>query len=107
MGKRGPSPNEYKARAMAMLRAGLTSNLSELEPLIGVSAQRIGQWCDAEGLDWREQRRVYFAKLWSRAKRRQRMVEKGKTPKRPGKAHMRAEAERLVAEHRRKQELIK
>lgn len=102
MGRRGPPIHPLYDRVMAMLRAGEVAHLRELAVLAGVSAQRIGQWCEAEGLDWRARRKAKLDALWPRMKRRERMKAKGVTPTRRSKAQLRAEAERLVAEHKRK-----
>lgn len=48
-----------------MMKRGEIATLQEAADLVGVSAQRVGQWCVAAGIDWRATRSAYLNRLWS------------------------------------------
>lgn len=95
MGARGPKPIDEKRHVLAMLRLGEFASLAEAAELAGVSPQRVGQWAEAEGIDWRRRRMQRLQSLWHLQLRR---VRRGKPGKRLTKAQQAAQTARLVAE---------
>lgn len=63
--------------------------------MAGVTAQRVGQWCRDEGLDWRAKRTEYVNRLWVKALRQ---VRTGRKMRHLTKAMMRKQAERAKAQ---------
>lgn len=94
MGARGPKPTDGKQQIMSMLRLGEVASMAEASEVAGVSAQRIGQWCEAEGLDWRGRRQTRLKALWNLASKRR--------GARLTKAEMREESARMVPDFKRK-----
>jgi hypothetical protein len=92
--KRGPKPVPEKDRIVQMLEDGQFATLTEASQIAGVSRQRILQWAEAAGIDWRAHRKRYLEQLWLVSLRRQRIIAKGKSPRRRSKASMRALGER-------------
>lgn len=98
--KRGPKPVPEKDRIVQMLMEGQFATLVEASEIAGVSRQRILQWAEAAGIDWRARRRTYIEQVWLVEMRRQRIISKGKSPRRRSKASMRALGERETAKFR-------
>lgn len=99
--KRGPRPVPEKERIVELLRQGQFSTLVEASQIAGVSRQRVLQWAEAAGINWKSCRERYLEQLWQRALRRVRMIAKGKAPRKVTKATMRRAAEKAVADFRK------
>lgn len=97
MARSGPKPLDEKHHVLAMLRLGEFASLAEAAELAGVSPQRVGQWAEAERIDWRKRRAQRIRSLWLLHLRRARSPAKRLT-----KAERGAQTARLIAEFKAK-----
>lgn len=75
------------------LRLGVLTAL-EASRIAAVTRQRVMQWCKAEGFNPRKTRLVYLKMLWASELKRQRMLARGRKPRRRSKADLRKIADR-------------
>lgn len=99
--KRGPRPVPEKDRIVELLRQGQFATLVEASHIAGISRQRVLQWAVSAGIDWQARRQAYVEQLWLKALRRERMISKGKAPRKVTKATMRRAADKALTEFRK------